>query len=124
MELLYDKLYAGGHVLDVGSGSGYLTACFARAVRQKDGSADGVVVGIEHQPQLVKLALENIKSDDPTIIESGQVMIIGMAGNILYFVGHFILLMPAHRGRRSSGLPRKGTVRRHSCGSSRSRYSP
>lgn len=77
LELLYDKLYAGGHVLDVGSGSGYLTACFARAVQQKDGSAEGIVVGIEHQPQLVKLAMDNIKSDDDTLIASGQVVIIG-----------------------------------------------
>lgn len=91
--MLYDKLYAGGHVLDVGSGSGYLTACFARAVRQKEGSAEGVVVGIEHQPQLVNLALENIRSDDAALIESGQVVIIG---NIIHVFFSWILFSENH----------------------------
>lgn len=32
LELLSDKLTEGASALDVGSGSGYLTACFARMV--------------------------------------------------------------------------------------------
>lgn len=77
LELLYDKLNPGGHVLDVGSGSGYLTACFARAVTRKNGSDAGLVVGIENQPPLVKLGIKNVMADDPSLIESGRVMIIG-----------------------------------------------
>lgn len=75
--MLYDKLNPGGHVLDVGSGSGYLTACFARAVTRKNGSGAGLVVGIENQPPLVKLGIKNVMADDPSLIESGQVVIIG-----------------------------------------------
>lgn len=75
--MLYDKLNPGGHVLDVGSGSGYLTACFARAVTRKNGSGAGLVVGIENQPPLVKLGIKNVMTDDPSLIESGQVVIIG-----------------------------------------------
>lgn len=33
LEVLSDKLIEGASALDVGSGSGYLTACFARMVR-------------------------------------------------------------------------------------------
>jgi len=32
LELLSDNMYDGAHVLDVGSGSGYLTACMAMLV--------------------------------------------------------------------------------------------
>lgn len=81
MELLYDKLQPGAHVLDVGAGSGYLTACFARAVQQSEGDngggAGGIVVGIEHQPELVKLAGDNIRKDDATLLDSGLIVLIG-----------------------------------------------
>lgn len=71
LELLVDKLKPGAHVLDVGSGSGYLTACFARHI-----GSDGVVVGVEHQPQLVKLGTENIRKDDPSLLDSGRIKLI------------------------------------------------
>lgn len=35
LELLSDKLTEGASALDVGSGSGYLTACFARMVSSR-----------------------------------------------------------------------------------------
>lgn len=70
LELLADKLVPGAKVLDVGSGSGYLTACFSRMI------GDGQVVGVEHQPSLVKLGLENIRRDDRSLIESGKIRII------------------------------------------------
>lgn len=78
--MLYDKLNADSHVLDVGSGSGYLTACFARAIQQKAAtgtSANGIVVGIEHQPALVKLGKKNISADAPRLLESGSIILIG-----------------------------------------------
>ena len=36
LELLKDQLVEGAKALDVGSGSGYLTACFARMVSSQD----------------------------------------------------------------------------------------
>lgn len=36
LELLKDQLVEGAKALDVGSGSGYLTACFARMVSSND----------------------------------------------------------------------------------------
>ena len=43
LELLRDRLQEGARALDVGSGSGYLTACMAHMVGET-----GCVVGIEH----------------------------------------------------------------------------
>lgn len=64
LELLENHIIPGNRVLDVGSGSGYLTACFARAV-----GPTGLVVGVEHQPALVKLGRDNITKDDPSLLE-------------------------------------------------------
>nr|CAD1836435.1 unnamed protein product [Ananas comosus var. bracteatus] len=56
LELLKDNLQPGMRALDVGSGTGYLTACFAMMV-----GPQGHAVGIEHIPELVAASIENIK---------------------------------------------------------------
>lgn len=74
LELLQGHLKEGSRVLDVGSGSAYLCACFARFLNNggPPNSHNGLVVGIEHHPQLVALGKENIQNDDPALVESGQ----------------------------------------------------
>ncbi|CAO2211791.1 unnamed protein product [Urochloa humidicola] len=56
LELLEKNLQPGMRALDVGSGTGYLTACFALMV-----GSEGRVVGVEHIPELVATSIENIK---------------------------------------------------------------
>lgn len=80
MEHLVEKFKYGGKALDVGSGSGYLTACLARANRKassSDSNSEKIVVGIEHHESLVELALKNINLDDPNLIKGGELIIIG-----------------------------------------------
>lgn len=78
MDFLLPKFKSGGRALDVGSGSGYLTACLGRANR-KSGAAnnDKIVIGVEHIPTLVELGKKNINADDPTLFTAGDVQIIG-----------------------------------------------
>jgi len=57
-------------VLDVGAGSGYLTACFVLLVGPK-----GKVVGIETVDALVEWASQNISRDQPQLLEQGTVVI-------------------------------------------------
>lgn len=64
-------------MLDVGSGSGYLTACFYRAIAAQGDANNSLVVGIENQPELVKKGIENISADDVTLLDSGRVLIVG-----------------------------------------------
>lgn len=75
LELLESNLKIDSKVLDVGSGSGYLTACFARYIHQKE-NATGFVVGIEHHPALVELGKNNIKADDESLIDTGKVILV------------------------------------------------
>ncbi|TMS12404.1 Protein-L-isoaspartate(D-aspartate) O-methyltransferase [Larimichthys crocea] len=71
LELLHDQLYEGAKALDVGSGSGILSACFARMVGPK-----GKVIGIDHIKELVDDSITNVKKDDPSLITSGRVKLI------------------------------------------------
>ena len=79
LEMLEDKLVPGARVLDVGSGSGYLTACMARLVQP-----GGKVVGIEHIPELVQLAIKNISKNGRSLFDDGVLEIVTGDGRLGY----------------------------------------
>lgn len=58
LEVLHPWLKTGARVLDVGSGTGYLTALFAEFVGK-----EGLVVGVDHIPELVAQSEKNIRAD-------------------------------------------------------------
>ena len=65
-------------VLDVGCGSGYLTAVFGRMVEHKSKTPHGVlnkgkVIGIDVIPQLVELSRKNIQKEDGDLLDNGIV---------------------------------------------------
>ncbi|CAL9193207.1 unnamed protein product [Musa hybrid cultivar] len=57
LELLREHLHPGMRALDVGSGTGYLTACCAMMV-----GPEGHAVGVEHIAELVDFSINNIKN--------------------------------------------------------------
>ncbi|MCD7462575.1 Protein-L-isoaspartate O-methyltransferase 2 [Datura stramonium] len=68
LELLEDRLQPGMHALDVGSGTGYLTACFALMV-----GPQGRAVGVEHIPELVAWSIKNVeKSAAAPLLKEGS----------------------------------------------------
>ncbi|XP_039603439.1 protein-L-isoaspartate(D-aspartate) O-methyltransferase isoform X2 [Polypterus senegalus] len=71
LELLHDQLYEGAKALDVGSGSGILSACFSRMVGPR-----GKVIGIDHIKELVDDSINNVKKDDPSLISTGRLKLI------------------------------------------------
>ncbi|XP_011625107.1 protein-L-isoaspartate O-methyltransferase isoform X2 [Amborella trichopoda] len=71
LELLDEHLQPGMRALDVGSGTGYLTACFALMV-----GPQGRAVGVEHIPELVAMSIENIKkSPAAPLLQEGSLQI-------------------------------------------------
>jgi len=66
LELLKDHLKPGAKALDVGSGSGYLSACMARMV-----GTEGKIVGIDVIEPLVAWSIENCKKDEPELLSKG-----------------------------------------------------
>lgn len=71
LDLLNEHLKEGAKALDVGSGSGYLTACMALMVGEK-----GKVVGIEHIKALVEDSKTNIKKHHADLLKSGRVELV------------------------------------------------
>ncbi|KAM7273313.1 hypothetical protein ACFE04_027977 [Oxalis oulophora] len=71
LELLEQNLQPGMRALDVGSGTGYLTACFAKMVEKQ-----GHVVGVEHIPELADSSVKNIeKSAAAPLLKDGALQI-------------------------------------------------
>jgi len=60
-------------VLDVGSGSGYLSACFAEMVGET-----GHVLGIEIIPELVEWSISNIKKQNPEYLSKGDTNLLSL----------------------------------------------
>jgi len=73
LEILSDKLVEGAHVLDVGSGSGYLTACMAILVGKT-----GIAVGIDHIEELVQMSMNNVNHDPvaSALLSSGNLQLV------------------------------------------------
>ncbi|KAL0959762.1 hypothetical protein HGRIS_011452 [Hohenbuehelia grisea] len=85
-EHLIDFLKPGAKVLDVGSGSGYLSAVLHYLV--SDDITSGKVVGIDHIQELVDYSIENLKKDNLSdALESKHIEVIVGDGRQGYSVG-------------------------------------
>jgi len=71
IEGLIDVIRPNSHILDVGSGSGYLTACFAKLL-----GPEGMAVGVEHIEELVKLSNENVRKHHANLLDSGRIQFV------------------------------------------------
>lgn len=66
LQHLEEQLQEGMSALDVGAGSGYLTACMAYMV-----GPTGKVVGIDHIPELVQSSVKNIEKGNGELLQTG-----------------------------------------------------
>lgn len=81
MELLKDQLVEGERALDVGSGSGYLTACMAMMLGET-----GKAVGIDHIPELIEKSIENVRKDNPQLLSTQRVILESKVLNTFSFL--------------------------------------
>ncbi|KAK2576979.1 hypothetical protein KPH14_011943 [Odynerus spinipes] len=73
LSILSEQLFDGARALDVGSGSGYLSACMAFMVGPR-----GRVIGIEHIPELIEISTRNIREDCSHFLKDGRLKFVGM----------------------------------------------
>lgn len=99
LETLKDKLKDGAKVLDVGSGSGYLTACMAHMV-----GPSGVVYGVDHIKNLVDQSIVNITNDCKDLLNSGRVKITGKY--FLKLIGLTVIISSLIQSAASSAYSR------------------
>lgn len=71
LELLKEHLKEGAKVLDIGSGSGYLTVCMALMT-----GTTGRVIGIDHVPQLIQKSIETVKRNFGFLLETKRLRFI------------------------------------------------
>jgi protein-L-isoaspartate(D-aspartate) O-methyltransferase len=79
LEWLKDHLVPGSRVLDVGSGSGYLTLCMAEMMNYS-----GIVVGLEHIKELANNSIKSINQCRPHALRDGAIEIVEADGRIGY----------------------------------------
>lgn len=72
LSILSDQLIDGARALDVGSGSGYLSACMAFMVGPR-----GRVIGVEHIPELIEISTRNVREDNPHFLKEGRIKFVG-----------------------------------------------
>lgn len=72
LSILSDRLFDGAKALDVGSGSGYLSACMGFMVGSR-----GRVIGIDHIPELIEISGKNVREDCPHFVKEGRVRFVG-----------------------------------------------
>ncbi|MCQ2818906.1 MAG: protein-L-isoaspartate O-methyltransferase [archaeon] len=70
MEYLKDFIKEGSRVLDIGSGSGYLTVAFSKMMNDK-----GIVVGVEHIKELFSYGLSNISKHNKELIDEKKIIL-------------------------------------------------
>ncbi|KAH0542364.1 hypothetical protein FGG08_003209 [Glutinoglossum americanum] len=87
-ESLLPFLHSNARVLDVGSGSGYLTHVLANLV-----APDGVVTGVDHIQGLVDLSINNMKKnkEGQALLESKRVQFVKGDGRLGYKEGGIVL---------------------------------
>jgi protein-L-isoaspartate(D-aspartate) O-methyltransferase len=108
LEMLKDKLQPGMKALDIGSGSGYLTACMAYMV-----GPTGRAIGIEHAPDLVKMSKRNIDKISEEYLKEGRVKLIESDGrNGCLEEAPFDCI---HVGAAADDVPKKVIGRIHVC---------
>ncbi|CAI4223030.1 unnamed protein product [Auanema sp. JU1783] len=82
LEYLKDHLVSGARVLDVGSGSGYLSVCMAMMI-----GVNGKVIGIEHIPELVRLSNNNTNKHHRNLLQTERLQYVEGDGRKGYAQG-------------------------------------
>jgi protein-L-isoaspartate(D-aspartate) O-methyltransferase len=70
LELLGDRLVRGGRILDVGSGSGFMTAAMASIAPPA-----AQILACEHMADVCEASIRNINRHDPNLLRSGRVAV-------------------------------------------------
>jgi len=69
LQTLKDRMKPGARALDIGTGSGYVAACFAEMVGK-----EGKVYMVDHIQQILDYAMNNIKKQNFILIKQKRIV--------------------------------------------------
>jgi protein-L-isoaspartate(D-aspartate) O-methyltransferase len=98
LEWLEPYLKPHAAVLDVGSGSGYLTVCFGMLLE-----GQGRVYGVDHIPELVEFSRQNISHSYPDMLSDGLLQVQTADGRL--GLSEFAPYQAIHVGAASPTIP-------------------
>ena len=71
LEHLSDYCFEGAKILDVGSGSGFLTVALSKMTNDK-----GRVIGIEHIPELYNFGINNVRKNNSYLLDNENIIFV------------------------------------------------
>ncbi|CAG9323237.1 unnamed protein product [Blepharisma stoltei] len=98
LEWLKDYLTPYSHVLDIGSGSGYLTLCMSAMM-----GFTGKVIGVDHIDKIVEDSIQNIRRSHSEVLSSGAIEMYTADGRNGYPL--YAPYKAIHVGAASDGIP-------------------
>lgn len=106
LELIIPHLSKNSDVnlLDVGCGSGYLTACFGRWIESFNGGV-GSVYGVDILPELVEKTRLNMKAEDHDLLKNGIATLSNGNGWMGWEMDPSLRMDAIHVGAAASALP-------------------
>uniref|UniRef100_A0A8D8Q8Q5 protein-L-isoaspartate(D-aspartate) O-methyltransferase n=2 Tax=Cacopsylla melanoneura TaxID=428564 RepID=A0A8D8Q8Q5_9HEMI len=101
LSLIEPHLKPNSRVLEIGSGSGYLTNLISELM-----NCTGQVIGVEHVPSLVNSSIQNILHSNPRLLMNGHIKFVVMDGRRGYAkkAPYDIILMSASTPHLSSSI--------------------
>ena len=75
LEWLSDYCTENAKILDIGSGSGYLTCALSAMTNYK-----GIVIGVEHIKELVELGRNNIRKNHEDLLKNKKIILVNSDG--------------------------------------------
>ena len=77
LEYLSEFCTKGAHILDIGSGSGFLTVALSKMTNDT-----GLVVGVEHIPELYDFGIKNVKKNHYNLILKSNIIFVEGDGRL------------------------------------------
>ena len=75
LEYLFDYCTENSRILDIGSGTGYLTCALSALTNYK-----GLVVGVEHIQEIIELAEQNIRKNHGNLLVNKKIIFVNSDG--------------------------------------------
>ena len=104
LEWLSDFCLPNSYILDIGSGSGFLTLALSKMANDS-----ATVVGVEHINELLEFGIENVQKNNRDLLNNRKIIFVQADGRLGYQIQKYnkAIYKAIHVGAASESLPQK-----------------